>query len=69
MNITTSEQLKKVVDDFGRLSFMLETFVKLAQTGDHGAIAESVLIGVKIDAAQLVRSLNELNLKGGENEA
>lgn len=55
-----SEKVKNVVDDFGRLSFMLETYVKLQQTGDHHMIADTILQGVKFDAAALVTSLNDL---------
>lgn len=54
------ESLKQAIDSFGCLSFMLETYVKLRQTGDHPNIAESVLLGAKIQAEDVARKLQNL---------
>lgn len=52
--------MKKVVDDFGRLSFVLETYVKLVQTGDHNELANTLLICCDTDANVLCYSLDKL---------
>jgi len=54
--------LKKAVDDFGRLSFVLETYVKLVQTGDHAEISEKLLEAAITDSYQLSNSLQSLNV-------
>lgn len=54
------QSVKKVVDTFSRLSFMLETFVKLKQTGDHVIIANQVLEASIKDVTELAESLVEL---------
>lgn len=56
-----SENVKIVVDHFGRLSFVLETYVKLIQTGDHTDIADSLLVAAIKDAAKLLASLEQLS--------
>lgn len=55
-----SEEVKKVVDDFGRLSFMLESYVKLVQTGDHPGIADEMLYACREDAGKLYEGLKDL---------
>jgi len=55
-----SELVKKAVDDFGRLSFVLETYVKLAQTGDHSEIAGQLLRAAIKDADTLLLSLTQV---------
>lgn len=55
-----SEQLKKVVDDFGRLSFILESYTKLCQTGDHKELAKTILIYCDTDARVLQLSIEKL---------
>lgn len=53
----TSETLKLVCDDFGRLSFLLETFVKLYQTGDHSDCRDLMLGGCVRDSIKLHKTL------------
>lgn len=54
------EKLKEIVDSFGRLSFMLETMVKLLQTGDHQEIAKSCLYASLKDSELLVEQLKQI---------
>lgn len=53
-----SEELKRIIDSFGKLSFVLETYVKLAQTGDHPEIAKIALTAVKNDSDELNQLIN-----------
>lgn len=55
-----SEKVKNVVDNFARLSFILETYVKLVQTGDHVAITEMMLACAQTDAHKLLLSIEAL---------
>lgn len=55
-----NEQVKSAVDTFGRLSFMMETYVKLHQTGDHQDVKQHALIAAKEDAEKLHKQLAEL---------
>lgn len=61
-----SEKTKTMLDTFGRLSFMLETYVKLQQTGDHSGLKLLVLESVIDDAEALVRNLDSLKLPDHE---
>lgn len=56
----TSENVKQAVDHFGRLSFVLESYVKLAQTGDHKEIAKALLYASYEDASRLKDQLWDL---------
>lgn len=60
MNNLKDEKLKDAVDIFGRLSFVLETYVKLRQTGDHPVTAEMLLKNALLDAEHLVEALDTL---------
>lgn len=58
--MNNSEQIKTAVDNFGRLSFILETYVKLVQTGDHPDIAQDLLQAAIQDSTELHKSLIEI---------
>lgn len=51
-----SEEIKNIVDSFGRLSFVLETWVKLKQTGDF----EDLCLSAHLSACDEVKKLNYL---------
>lgn len=55
--MNTSENLKEIVDLFGKLSFMLETHVKLEQTKDHEAVAIEALRAAEMDCHELAKML------------
>lgn len=55
-----SERMKKIADDHARLSFMLEAYFKLVQTGDHEKIHGNVLECCLKDANTLVESLKQI---------
>jgi len=55
-----SEKLKVLLDTFGRLSFMLETYVKLEQTGDHAGIKNLVLEAVSDDVQKLSTNIADI---------
>lgn len=55
-----SEKLKALLDTFGRLSFMLETYVKLEQTGDHAGIKNLVFEAVSDDTKELINQINDI---------
>jgi len=50
MKSMNSEEIKSLVDAFGRLSFALETYVKLVQTGDMPQLREAALEAAKESA-------------------
>lgn len=54
---TSSEKVKQIVDTFGRLSFMLETYVKLLQTGDHPEVTDKALYAIRSDADTLAQQV------------
>lgn len=58
--MNSSEKLKEVVDAFGRLSFMLETYVKLVQTGDHREVANEIFRCCVDDAQDVHKKLLHL---------
>lgn len=58
--MNTSETLKELVDNFGRLSFVLETYVKLSQTGDHRNVLPSLLQAAKEDADKVLSSIEKI---------
>lgn len=57
--------VKEVVDDFGRLSFALETYVKLHQTQDHPELSWEALKAVRADIGCLSHSVEEFYMEGG----
>lgn len=61
--MNTSEELKKVVDTFGKLSFILETAVKLNQTGDCPEIASACLDQATTISYDLAQALDFLTRK------
>lgn len=55
-----SEELKTLIDTFGRMSFVLETVAKLAQTNDHNHLRDAAIAALEIDASTFVHQVNAL---------
>lgn len=60
------ELLKTIIDTFGSLSFLLETAVKLHQTGDHSEIKERCFDVAQNVANKLYTQLESLNTQPNE---
>lgn len=55
------EQLKAIVDQFGKLSFLLETYVKFHQTGDCTKLNMEIFKEAHIAASSLLDQIENLN--------
>lgn len=65
--MNNSENLKTACDTFGRLSFLMETYVKLHQTGDHKPIAQGCLDACVVESEILFCQLTDIS-KTSKNE-
>lgn len=55
------EQVKSMVDEFGKLSFLLESFVKLYQTKDCKELNKHVINEAHRSCASLLNQIEDLN--------
>lgn len=56
----SSEDVKALIDKMGSLGFMLETYVKLLQTGDHGKVRDMALYSAWSDCRALEKMIDKL---------
>jgi len=61
MNKDENEQYKQLFDEFGKLSFLLETWAKLKQTGDCKEVAQASLSAAHTSCASLLNALEQLD--------
>lgn len=64
--MNNSEKLKTVVDQFGKLSFLLETYVKLSQTGDCQSLLQPLMEEVLTSSQHLTIQISNLNQSNHE---
>lgn len=60
-NVDLNEQYKQLFDEFGKLSFLLETWAKLKQTGDCKEVAQASLSAAHNSCASLLNALEQLD--------